>query len=53
MTYGIADFLGLLFIGWLIVFLLHQTIGGFIMLFNRVIYKHHAIVITGVHSKQK
>jgi hypothetical protein len=45
MTYGVNDFFGLLLIGWLIVYLLHQTIGGLLGIFWRSLHERNAIKI--------
>ena len=45
MTYTFGDFLGLLIVAWLIVFLLHQTIGGLLGIFWRGIGKKNRIVV--------
>ena len=36
MNYGFNDFIALLFITWLLIFLLHEAVGGLTALF----YKH-------------
>jgi hypothetical protein len=52
MTYGLADFFSVFLIGWAIVFLLHQTIGGLIGLFTKGIQKRHAIEIVNAKNKK-
>lgn len=49
---GFSDFLGLFFVGWTIVFFLHQSIGGLLGLFYRGIKKRHAIEIVNAKNKQ-
>ena len=39
MTYGFADFVWLILFAWLIVFVLHQTIGGLLGLIPGVAHK--------------
>ena len=51
MTYGAADFFGLLIIGWLVVFLLHQSIGGILSIFWRAQLRRHAIEIVNARNK--
>lgn len=49
---GIANFLGILFLGWFIVFLLHQALGGILGIFYRGLRKKHAIEIVNARNKQ-
>lgn len=46
MTYGIADFMWLLIIGWIIIFVIHQTIGGLLGLFYRRVQHKNEISVT-------
>ena len=50
MTYGFADFLGLLLLGAVIVFALHQLVGGFLGIFWRQ-QKRHVIEIVNTWNK--
>jgi hypothetical protein len=45
MTYGVMDFLGVIFIFWLITYLLHMSIGGIISLFWRAVMREQDITI--------
>jgi hypothetical protein len=47
-----AEFFGLQFVGWGIVYLIHQSIGGLLGLFNRGIRKRHAIEIVNAKNKK-
>jgi hypothetical protein len=50
MTYGISNFLGLLIVGWLIVYVLHQAIGGLLGLFYRGLRKRHYLATVRGHK---
>jgi len=43
MTYGFADFLYLLFFGWLLVLILHLVFGGVLAIFYQAVGKKHVI----------
>ena len=45
MTYTFGDFIGVLVLGWVIAFLIHQTVGGFLGLFWRAVEKRNKIVV--------
>lgn len=45
MTYSFGDFIGLLVLGWVIAFVVHQVIGGFLGLFWRGVEKRNRIVV--------
>ena len=45
MTYTFGDFIGLLIVGWLMVFVLHQTFGGILGIISRALAKRNKIVV--------
>jgi len=51
MTYSTADFFGLLLLAWIVIFFLHQAIGGLLALFNRGVKRRHAIEIVNLRNK--
>lgn len=52
MTYTFSDFMGLEVIAWVIVFLIHQSVGGLLGLFYRGVRKTHAIEIVNAKNKK-
>lgn len=46
MTYGFADFLYLLFYGWLVVLILHLVFGNLLGIFYNGMGKKHMISVT-------
>ena len=45
MTYGFNNFLGILFLGWIIVLLTHEAVGGILSIFYRRFAKDQDITI--------
>ena len=45
MTYTFGDFIGLLIVGWIMAFVLHQFFGGVLGLINRALAKRNKIVV--------